>query len=88
MRAVKGKAGRKALTWFDDFTRVLVDIAKRHSISPTVVNSRETGEPAGRFFELAAAFEQILYPKMRSPTPAALAKRLSRALTKLAKPKA
>ena len=85
LRTIKGKAGNKPLTWFNEFTRVLVDIARRHSIPATIINSRGNGEPEGPFFELATAFEQLLYPKMRSPSHHARAKRISRALKTLGK---
>jgi hypothetical protein len=79
----KGEAGKKAIDWFDDFTHVLVIIAERNGLHATIENDRDTGKPKGRFFELAAAFEGLLYPQMRSPSPSALAKRLSRSLARL-----
>jgi hypothetical protein len=79
----KHEAGRKEIDWSDDFTRVLVFIAERSGLRPTIENDRKTREPKGRFFELARAFEGLLYPQMRSPSPSALAKRLSRSLARL-----
>jgi hypothetical protein len=79
----KGEAGKKAIDWFDDLTRVLVNIAEKNGIRPSIENDRRTGKPRGRFFELAAGFEFLLYPQMRSPSPTALAKRLSRSLARL-----
>jgi len=79
----KHEAGRKEIDWFDDFTRVLVFIAERSGLRPAIENDRGTGKPKGRFFELAGAFEGLLYPQMRSPSPSALAKRLGRSLARL-----
>jgi hypothetical protein len=79
----RAEAGKKAIDWFDDFTRVLVNVAEKNGIRPTIENDRDTGKPKGRFFELAAGFERLLYPEMRSPSPSALAKRLSRSLARL-----
>ena len=80
LKSMKAKAGQKPIDWYDNFTRVLVLIAMRNNIRTTVVIDRVTGKPRGRFFELAAAFERLLYPAMRSPSRVALAKRLSRSL--------
>jgi hypothetical protein len=79
----KAEVGKRAIDWFDDFTRVLVVIAERNCLRPTIENDRDTGKPKGHFFELAAGFERLLYPQMRSPSPSALAKRLSRSLARL-----
>jgi hypothetical protein len=83
LQSSKARAGNKSIDWYDDFTRVLVNLAEKNSIRPTIENDRRTGKPRGRFFELAAGFESLLYPKMRSPSPSALAKRLSRSLARL-----
>jgi hypothetical protein len=85
LKSTKGSAGRKALDWFDDFTAVLVSIAKQNGIRPTIATDRSTGVAQGRFLDLAKGFERLLWPEMRSPSRAALAKRLSRALAELRK---
>ena len=74
LKSIKGKGGRRELAWFDDFTRLLMSIAERNGISTTKVQ--------GRFLDLASGFEQLFHPTMgmRSPSRAALAKRLSRAV--------
>jgi hypothetical protein len=79
----KGEAGKKAFDWFDDFTRALVNLAEKNDIRPTIENDRRTGKPKGRFFGLATGIERLLFPEMRSPSPSALAKRLSRSLARL-----
>ncbi len=83
--STKGKAGRRALNWYTDFTRVLVSIAKQNGIRPTVTIDRDTGEAQGRFLAIATGFERLLLPSMRSPSNTARAKRLSRALAELSK---
>jgi hypothetical protein len=83
LKSIKSKAGQKPIDWYDDFTRVLVLIAERNGIRTTVVTDRVTGKPGGRFLELGAAFERLLYPRMRSPSRAALAKRLQRSLRRV-----
>jgi hypothetical protein len=79
----KPKPGKKAIDWFDDFTQVLGSIAEKNGIRPAVENDRESGKPKGRFFELAAGFERLLYPEMRTQSPSALAERLSRSFARL-----
>jgi hypothetical protein len=82
----KEKAGRKPMAWFDDFTRLLMSIAAQNKIGTTISKDRETGEPRGRFFDLALGFEQLLLLHMRcSNRHQALAKRLSRSLMRLRK---
>jgi len=82
----KGKAGNKPMAWFDDFTRMLISIAAKNKISTTISKDRTTGEPRGRFLDLALGFEQLLLPHMRcSHRHQALAKRLSRSLERLRK---
>lgn len=83
VKSTKRKGGRKPIDWYDDFTRLLVFIAKRNNIRPTIVVDRVTRKARGRFLELAAGFERLLYPAMRSPSRAALASRLSRSLRRI-----
>jgi hypothetical protein len=83
LKSVRAKAGQKPIDWYDDFTHVLVFIAKLNNIRTTIQIDRVTGKSGGRFLELAAAFEQLLYPKMRSPSRAGMATRLSRSLRRV-----
>jgi hypothetical protein len=75
---IKGKPGRTPLYWYRDFRRVLVCIAEKNSINPTVEIDRVSGKAQGRFIELAKHFEELLPPMLRSPTDEAMAKRLQR----------
>jgi hypothetical protein len=83
LRSTKGKSGKSRYDWYDEFTAVLADICKQNKIEPSVGIDRISGEPRGSLFEIASAFERLLLPKMRSPTPAAMIKRLQRSLTRL-----
>jgi hypothetical protein len=85
LRSIKGKAGRRALSWYTDFTRVLVSIAKQNGIRPTITIDRGTRKAVGRFLTVATGFERLLPREFRSPSNAARAKRLSRALAVLKK---
>ena len=40
----KGEAGKKTTDWFDDFTRVLINLAVKNDIRPTIENDRRTGK--------------------------------------------
>jgi hypothetical protein len=83
LQSTKGKDGKPPYHWYDEFTAVLVDICKQNKIEPTVGIDRISGEPVGDLFEVASGFERLLAPKMRSPAPAALVKRLQRSLGRL-----
>ncbi len=83
LKSIKGKAGRKPLDWHDDFTAILTSIAEQNGIRATITIDRESREAQGRFLDLAALFEGLLLPSMRSPSRTALAKRLSRSITRL-----
>jgi hypothetical protein len=78
-----GKDGHPRYRWHDELTAVLVDICRKNGIMPKARIDRVSGEPVGRFVEVAAAFERLLLPEMRSPTPQALVKRLQRSLNRV-----
>jgi hypothetical protein len=75
---INGKDGHPSLGWYRDFQRILTCIAEKNSIRPKVEIDRVTGEPRGRFIELAERFEELLPPMLRSRTRVAIAKRLQR----------
>lgn len=75
--SVKGKRGRPSHHWYAQFTLILCDVACENRVKPILENDRVTGEPKGRFLELAEGFEQLFPREMRSPSRKALAKRLS-----------
>jgi hypothetical protein len=75
--------GRETLVWYDDFTRLLVSVAARAKIKPTLGNDPVTGRPLGWLFDAAVLFEQFLYEQMRSESVYACGKRLERSLKRL-----
>lgn len=81
-KSIKG-GNTKDSHWYDGFLLAVAKICERNGIPVKKVSSRKFDEPSGRFFEVVAAFERILLPKMRSRTPAALAKRINRSLDRL-----
>lgn len=83
LKEERGKAGRKKLDWYDDFTALLLKIAKLANIEPNLNKDRVTKARGGWLFEAAQALEYFLYPLMRSETPEACGKRLERSLNRL-----
>jgi hypothetical protein len=83
--STKHRAGQKAIDWYDDFTRTLIFIAGLNKIRTTVETDRDSGKPKGHFSSLAASFERLLHPNMRSRSLWALAKRLSNSLRRVKK---
>jgi hypothetical protein len=79
----KGKGGKIRYDWYDGFTAVLVGICKQNKLEPTVGFDSIAGEPVGDLSGLASAFERLLLPNMRSPTPSAMVKRLQRSLERI-----
>lgn len=78
------KVGNKPqYDWHDSFVLAIAKICQQNGIDVKKVSSRKFDEPSGRFFEVVAAFEQLLLPKMRTRTAAALAKRINRSLDRL-----
>jgi hypothetical protein len=87
LTSIKRKRGQKPIDWYDDFTRVLIFIAGLNKIRTTIETDRGNGKPKGRFLSLAAGFERLIYPEMRSPSNWAMAKRLSNSLGRVKKGK-
>jgi hypothetical protein len=78
-----GQMGRPALGWYDDFTSMLLEIAKEAEIKPSIGKDRVTGERTGWLFQAAQALEPFLYRAMRSNSPEACGKRLERSMRRL-----
>jgi hypothetical protein len=83
LKVERGKRGRAKLDWYDDFTAVLLKLAKLANIEPKLSKDRITEARGGWLFEAAQALEFFLYPPMRSPTPEACGKRLERSLKRI-----
>ena len=79
--------GRPALDWYDDFTTLLLEVAKKGDLEATLRTDRTTGARSGWLFDAARTFEMFLYPDMRSPSAEACFKRLERSLRRLRTPK-
>jgi hypothetical protein len=78
-----GEGGQPGIDWFGGFVAVLLFVAARDGIPPTVSFDWRKGKSRGRFLHLAAGFEQLLHLSMRSKTKDALAQRLKRSLRRL-----
>jgi hypothetical protein len=77
--------GRAPVHWYDEFTALLLDIAKKVGVEPSLGKDRIRGTRTGWLFKAAQALEPFLDPFMRSPSPEACGKRLERSKRRLAK---
>jgi hypothetical protein len=73
-----GGEDHKRLRWYDDFTALLLEIARKAGVNPTLGKDRIRGSRTGWLFKAAQALEPFLDPVMRSPTQEACGKRLER----------
>jgi hypothetical protein len=73
-----GPRGRPALEWYHEFTAVLLEIAAKAGVKPTLRKGRIDQVRSGWLFDAAQAFEPFLHQEMRSPSAEACAKRLER----------
>ena len=78
-----GQMGRPVLGWYDDFTILLLEIAKTAGIKASIGKDRVTGARTGWLFQAAQALEPFLYRRMRSKSPEACGKRLERSMRRL-----
>jgi hypothetical protein len=79
--------GRAPLLWYDEFTALLLDIAAKAGVEPTLSKDRNTSARTGWLFEAAQALEPFLLKFMRSPSAEACGKRLERSKKRLARVK-
>ena len=80
----KGEHGRPANDWYDDFTKLLLDIAARGGVkTPSIGEDRVTGKRTGWLFKAAQALEPFLERRMRSQSKEACGKRLERSRKRL-----
>jgi hypothetical protein len=77
--------GRAPLRWYDEFTALLLNIAEKAGVEPSLGKNRTTRTRTGWLFEAAQALEAFLDPYMRSPSAEACGKRLDRSKRRLAK---
>jgi hypothetical protein len=88
-----GERGRRPIDWYDDFTALLLEIADRSGVIPTLFRARETGICSGWLLDAARALEVFLDWEingkkvdplvMRSPSLEACSKRLERSVKRL-----
>jgi hypothetical protein len=81
--AEKGAKGRPRLGWYDDFTKLLIEIAARGGAKPSIGRDRVTGERTGWLLDAAEALEPFLERYMRSHSLEARAKRIERSIRRL-----
>jgi hypothetical protein len=77
--------GRAPFRWYDEFTALLLNIAEKAGVEPSLGKDRNTRTRTGWLFEAAQALEAFLDPYMRSPSAEACGKRLERSKRRLAK---
>jgi hypothetical protein len=79
----KGARGRPGFGWYDDFTKLLIEIAAQGGAKPSIGRDRITGERTGWLLDAAGALEPFLDPYMRSQSREARAKRIERSKRRL-----
>jgi hypothetical protein len=73
------KRGRKAKGWYDSFMVLLLEVADKANIKPTLHRDRDNGDAlTGWVLEAAGRLETFLPKEMRSPSDEARYKRLER----------
>jgi hypothetical protein len=77
--------GRSPLLWYDKFTALLLRIARKAGIEPSLNKDRIDQARGGWLFDAAQAFEPFLEFYMRSPSAEACGKRLERSRKRLLK---
>ena len=78
-----GASGRARLNWRDDFTQLLLNIARAASIEPTLGFDRINDTGCGWLFDAAQALEGFLWLGMQAPSKEAAVKRLARSKKRL-----
>jgi hypothetical protein len=82
-----GKRGRKAKDWYDSFATLLLGIAGKARIRPSLYKDRQAEQelPKGWLLDAARELETFLPAEMRSPSDVARYKRLERSKANLGK---
>jgi hypothetical protein len=78
-----GKSGRPQAEWHDEFTALLLEVAKTVGVKPRLSKERISYAWVGWLLDAAQALEAFLDPQMRSPSAEACGKRLERSKTRL-----
>ena len=83
LTSASGPSGRPNIAWYDEFTRLVVDLARHAGEKTTISTDRVSGERRGWILTVAEELEGFLPKPMRSPSPEARAKRLERSKRKI-----
>jgi hypothetical protein len=78
-----GERGRPNLDWHDQFTALLLEIAEKANVKPTLGRDRITDKRTGWLLKSARALEKLLPRAMRSQSLDACAQRLERSRRRL-----
>jgi hypothetical protein len=80
---VVGKSGAPRQDWYDEFTALLLEVAKTAGVRPRLNKDRISRARGGWLLDAAQALETFLAPQMRSTSAEACGKRLERSKTRL-----
>jgi hypothetical protein len=80
-----GRSGRPPFEWYDDFTKMLLQIAHEAGVEPRLWKDRIEDDLRGWLFEAAQKLESFLAPEMISESGDACGKRLERSKERLNK---
>jgi hypothetical protein len=78
LKQTVGKSGRPQMDWYDEFTELLLTIAKSAGINPQLWKDRDKGDWHGWLFEAAQRLQMFFPPTMHPPNGKAAGKRLER----------
>ncbi|MBR1287725.1 hypothetical protein JQ597_37305 [Bradyrhizobium sp. AUGA SZCCT0177] len=83
LKKQEGKGGRPPAQWHDDFTALLLDIAKKGDVQPTSWKDSVSDKRRGWLFDAARSLEPFLNPKMVVGGEEATGSRLDRSKERL-----
>ena len=83
LRKQVGKSGRPRFDWYDDFTAMLLQIAREAGVEPRLWKDRIEGDRGGWLFEAAWRLESFLHPDMVKGGAEACGTRLDRSKRRL-----
>jgi hypothetical protein len=78
LKRTVGKSGRPQMDWYDEFTELLLTIAKSACINPQLWKDRDEGDWRGWLFEASQRLQVFFPPEMHPPSREAAGKRLER----------
>ncbi len=78
-----GKGGAPKLDWYDEFTRLVMELCERLDLSTRLGRHREKQTPDGQFYRMAEVMEKLLPLKLRSNTAETRYDRLEKSLKRI-----